>query len=57
MRLDQFSPANLEDLRMQIPTGRLAQGQDISYWVQILLNKKSQYLTGQTLYITGGWLE
>lgn len=55
--LDQFSPANLEDLRTQIPTGRLAQGQDISYWVQILLNKKSQYLTGQTLYITGGWLE
>lgn len=55
--LDQFSPANLEYLRTQIPTGRLAKGKDISYWVQALLNKKSQYLTGQTLYITGGWLE
>lgn len=55
--LAQFSAANKEQLRAQIPMGRLAEGEDISYWVHALLSPQAQYLTGQTLYITGGWLE
>lgn len=40
----------------EIPAGRLASGADISFWVKALLDPNSTYLTGQTLYVSGGWL-
>ena len=40
----------------EIPAGRLASGNDISFWVKALLDSNSTYLTGQTLYVSGGWL-
>ncbi|MBA1435273.1 elongation factor P 5-aminopentanone reductase, partial [Bombilactobacillus bombi] len=55
--LDQVPSNSKEQLQEQIPVGRLAQGNDISYWIKVLLDPASQYVTGQTLYITGGWLE
>lgn len=53
----QFSQAAQEELIAEIPAGRLANPKDISYWVQTLLKPESQYVTGQTFYITGGWLK
>lgn len=41
----------------EIPVGRFAKVSEISYWVQSLLSEKADYLTGQTLYVTGGWLK
>lgn len=42
-------------LASEIPAGRLAQPQDIAYWLQVLLAPQAQYLTGQTIYVSGGW--
>lgn len=53
---DIFSQDTIEEVQDEIPAGRWAQGSDISYWVQTLLDKRSAYLTGQTIYVTGGWL-
>lgn len=51
-----ISAADLNEVRKAIPAGRLAQGNDVSYWVNALLDKRSGYLTGQTIYVSGGWL-
>ncbi|UQS81707.1 SDR family oxidoreductase [Bombilactobacillus folatiphilus] len=52
-----ISEQDLQALTTEIPMGRMATPQDLSYWVQTILDSKAQYLTGQTLYVTGGWLE
>lgn len=52
-----FSTETMAAVKAEIPAGRLAEPADISYWVRCLLNPASDYLTGQTLPITGGWLE
>lgn len=51
-----FSEETLQEVRDEIPAGRLAKGSDISFWVKNLLDERSSYCTGQTIYITGGWL-
>lgn len=51
-----ISAADMEEVKNAIPAGRLAQGSDVSYWVNALLDKHSGYLTGQTIYVSGGWL-
>lgn len=51
-----FSKQTMQEVKDEIPAARLAQPQDISYWVKVLLNKQSSYLTGQTIYVSGGWL-
>ncbi|GFZ26198.1 elongation factor P 5-aminopentanone reductase [Lactobacillus corticis] len=51
-----FSPAELAAVKAEIPAGRLAKGSDIAVWVDHLLAEDSDYLTGQTIYIAGGWL-
>lgn len=53
----QFSPAVKKEIQSEIPAARWGQSDDISFWVENLLNEKSDYLTGQSLYVTGGWLE
>lgn len=40
-----------------VPAGRFATPQEIAYWVTGLLQPEAQYMTGQTLYVTGGWLK
>ncbi|WP_125766890.1 elongation factor P 5-aminopentanone reductase [Lapidilactobacillus wuchangensis] len=52
-----FSENELADLKAEIPLGRLAQPQEIATWVKHLLATDADYLTGQTLYIDGGWLK
>ena len=51
-----LSDETLKTVKEEIPAGRLACGKDISYWVKTLLDKRSAYLTGQTIYVSGGWL-
>ena len=51
-----FSEDTIEKVQEEIPVGRWADEKDISYWIKVLLNERSSYLTGQTIYVTGGWL-
>ena len=51
-----FSEDTIEEVQEEIPVGRWADGKDISYWIKVLLNERSSYLTGQKIYVTGGWL-
>lgn len=51
-----FSEETLQEVKDEIPLGRLAQAKDVSYWIKVLLSKDSAYCTGQTIYVTGGWL-
>ncbi|WP_297817212.1 elongation factor P 5-aminopentanone reductase [uncultured Lactobacillus sp.] len=51
-----FSDDILEQVKSEIPAGRLANASDVSYWVKALLSNQADYLTGQTIYIDGGWL-
>lgn len=52
-----FSESEKADIDAEIPIGRFASPSEISYWVLALLSEKAGYLTGQTLYATGGWLK
>lgn len=52
-----FDQNTLEIVKNEIPVGHLAAPEEISYWVTSLLKPQAGYMTGQTLYVTGGWLE
>lgn len=52
----EFSKEDLEGVKEEIPANRLAQPDEISDLVSYLVNIKSNYLTGQTIYFAGGWL-
>ena len=52
-----FDAETLATVRDEIPVGHLADPAEISYWVRVLLAPEAGYMTGQTLYVTGGWLE
>lgn len=54
--IQDFSTEELEALKEEIPLGRLGNVQDISFWVKQLVDKRSAYLTGQTITVSGGWL-
>ncbi|KRN20741.1 elongation factor P 5-aminopentanone reductase [Lacticaseibacillus camelliae] len=51
-----FDDATLAAVRAEIPAGRFAEPADISFYVASLCAPDAAYLTGQTLYVTGGWL-
>lgn len=53
----EFSESDLDDLKAEIPVGRLAHPEEIAIWVAHLLAPSADYLTGQTLYVDGGWLK
>jgi len=52
-----FSAAERAEVAAEIPAGYFAQTSEISYWIKALLDKQAGYLTGQTIYVTGGWLK
>lgn len=54
--VQQFSPEELSALKEEIPLQRLGTAEDISFWVGQILNKRSNYMTGQTITVSGGWL-
>ncbi|WP_461226897.1 elongation factor P 5-aminopentanone reductase [Lacticaseibacillus suihuaensis] len=52
-----FDAATLAAVEADIPAGRFAKPADVRYFVRMLLDPAADYLTGQTLYVTGGWLQ
>lgn len=53
----EFSEDDLDELALEIPVGRMAQPNEIAIWVKNLLATEADYLTGQTIYVDGGWLK
>lgn len=51
-----FPKETMQEVKEEIPAGRLAESSDISFWIKNLLDPHSNYLTGQTIYVSGGWL-
>jgi 3-oxoacyl-[acyl-carrier protein] reductase len=47
---------NEAQIRARIPLGRLAQPADVADAVTFLLSDKASFITGQSLYVDGGWL-
>ena len=45
-----------EALLEEIPLGRMGKPDEISFWVSQLLKDDSRYMTGQAIYVSGGWL-
>lgn len=43
-------------IRERIPLGRLAQPGEVADAVTFLLSEKASFITGQSLYVDGGWL-
>jgi glucose 1-dehydrogenase len=43
-------------LLRNIPYGRIGRPEDIANGVVFLLSDESEYITGQTLVIDGGWI-
>lgn len=56
MNTQEFSSEDLENVKAEIPADRLANPDEIADLVSYLVNIKSNYLTGQTIYFAGGWL-
>lgn len=54
--IQEFTSEELEELKEEIPLGRLGNVQDVSFWVKQLVDKRSEYMTGQTITVSGGWL-
>ncbi len=50
------SPAELEAIRTQIPLGRLAEPREIAELVWFLSSPSNTYITGQTVFIDGGYI-
>ena len=55
MNTKMFDSDTLAKVQAEIPAARFATPQDISYYVSMLVAEEAAYLTGQTLYVTGGW--
>ncbi|TWW12918.1 3-oxoacyl-ACP reductase [Dellaglioa algida] len=53
----QFSEETKKMISNEIPIGRFAHPEEIGFWVKQLLAKEAGYLTGQTIYVSGGWLK
>ncbi|WP_412990009.1 elongation factor P 5-aminopentanone reductase [Pediococcus siamensis] len=52
-----FSKADHQQIAAEIPIGRFAQPSEIAFWIADLTSKSASYLTGQTIYVDGGWLK
>lgn len=53
----EFTSAEVKELESEIPLGRLGKVSEISFWVIQLVDKRSGYMTGQSMVISGGWLK
>lgn len=50
-----FNEEELDDIRKEIPMGKLGTPQQIADTVHFLLSEKSSYITGQIISVNGGW--
>jgi 3-oxoacyl-[acyl-carrier protein] reductase len=53
--LDSFTEEELEEVKDDIPMGRLADSEEIASAIHFLLSDESSYITGQVLAVNGGW--
>jgi 3-oxoacyl-[acyl-carrier protein] reductase len=53
--LEGMRPEVLAEYEKQIPIGRIGRPEDVAHAVLFLACAESEYITGQTLPITGGW--
>lgn len=44
-----------ETLRTQVPMQRIAEAEDLQGIILVLCSKAGSYITGQTIYVDGGW--
>jgi 3-oxoacyl-[acyl-carrier protein] reductase len=58
MTLRNIAAGNVteEQIKRRIPLGRLARPADVVDAVCFLLSEKASFITGQSLYVDGGWL-
>lgn len=54
--LSVFSGDDLENLREEIPLGRLGKPSDVASAVEFLISENSSYITGAVLKVNGGFL-
>jgi 3-oxoacyl-[acyl-carrier protein] reductase len=45
----------MENLKGEIPMGRLAKPSEIAESVSFIISPKASYITGQILSVNGGW--
>ncbi|KAF0424820.1 elongation factor P 5-aminopentanone reductase [Pediococcus acidilactici] len=50
-----FAETEIEAISEEIPVGRFANPAEVAYLVQMVLAEEAAYLTGQTIYVDGGW--
>ncbi|NFA48346.1 SDR family oxidoreductase, partial [Pediococcus acidilactici] len=50
-----FAEDEIEAISEEIPVGRFAKPDEIAYLVETVLAETASYLTGQTIYVDGGW--
>ena len=53
--LERFNSDELNDLKEEIPMGRLGLPDEIASVVSFILSKDSSYITGQVISVNGGW--
>lgn len=52
----QLDAAEREELRREIPAGRLARPEEIAAVVRFLCHPDASYITGQIVSVSGGWM-
>jgi 3-oxoacyl-[acyl-carrier protein] reductase len=53
--IEQIRPEVMAEYQKQIPLGRVGRPQDVANAILFLASEESEYITAQTLPITGGW--
>jgi NAD(P)-dependent dehydrogenase (short-subunit alcohol dehydrogenase family) len=58
MTVQNIAKGNIdaESIRRRIPLGRMARVEDVANAVSFLCSDKAGYITGQSLYVDGGYL-